>query len=117
MPKSGTSPHQTGGWWSSISWGSSPNCIVLYLLPSASCLLPFLLTRGLMYAGSKRAVVSLWQVDDEGTSQLMPLFYQAILQGESPTSALRDAQLQLWQQKQWQNPYFWAAFTLQGDWR
>ncbi len=75
------------------------------------------LTRGLMYAGSKRAVVSLWQVDDEGTSQLMPLFYKAILQGESPTSALRDAQLQLWQQKQWQNPYYWAAFTLQGDWR
>jgi CHAT domain-containing protein/tetratricopeptide (TPR) repeat protein len=74
------------------------------------------LTRGLMYAGSKRAVVSLWQVDDEGTSQLMPLFYKAILQGESPTSALRDAQLQLWQQKEWQNPYFWAAFTLQGDW-
>jgi CHAT domain-containing protein len=25
--------------------------------------------------------------------------------------------LQLWQQKQWQNPYYWAAFTLQGDWR
>ncbi len=75
------------------------------------------LTRGLMYAGSKRAVVSLWQVDDEGTSQLMPLFYKAILQGEPPTSALRDAQLQLWQQKQWQNPYYWAAFTLQGDWR
>ncbi|MBW4569562.1 MAG: tetratricopeptide repeat protein [Tolypothrix carrinoi HA7290-LM1] len=75
------------------------------------------LTRGLMYAGSKRAVVSLWQVDDEGTSQLMPLFYKAILRGESPTSALRDAQLQLWQQKQWQNPYYWAAFTLQGDWR
>ncbi|MGI8503099.1 MAG: CHAT domain-containing protein, partial [Hassallia sp.] len=75
------------------------------------------LTRGLMYAGSKRAVVSLWQVDDEGTSQLMPLFYKAILGGESPTSALRDAQLQLWQQKQWQNPYYWAAFTLQGDWR
>jgi CHAT domain-containing protein len=65
------------------------------------------LTRGLMYAGSKRAVVSLWQVDDEGTSQLMPLFYKAILRGESPTSALRDAQLQLWQQKQWQNPYYW----------
>ncbi|MBD2606430.1 CHAT domain-containing protein [Scytonema hofmannii FACHB-248] len=75
------------------------------------------LTRGLMYAGSKRSVVSLWQVDDEGTSQLMPLFYKAILRGESPTSALRDAQLQLWQQKEWQNPYFWAAFTLQGDWR
>jgi CHAT domain-containing protein len=51
------------------------------------------LTRGLMYAGSKRAVVSLWKVDDDGTSQLMPLFYKSVLAGESPTSALRAAQL------------------------
>jgi CHAT domain-containing protein/tetratricopeptide (TPR) repeat protein len=75
------------------------------------------LTRGLMYAGAKRAVVSLWQVDDEGTSQLMPLFYQAILKGNSAASALHDAQMQLLQQKEWQNPYYWAAFTLQGDWK
>ncbi len=75
------------------------------------------LTRGLMYAGPKRAVVSLWQVDDEGTSQLMPLFYQAILQGNSPASALRDAQMRLLQQREWRNPYYWAAFTLQGEWK
>ncbi len=75
------------------------------------------LTRGLMYAGSKRAVVSLWQVDDKGTSQLMPKFYSSVLQGKSPTTALRDAQLQLWHEKTFQNPYYWAAFTLQGEWR
>jgi CHAT domain-containing protein len=75
------------------------------------------LTRGLMYAGSKRAVVSLWSVDDAGTSQLMPKFYSSVLQGKSPATALRDAQLQLWHDKTFQNPYYWAAFTLQGDWR
>ncbi len=75
------------------------------------------LTRGLMYAGSKRAVVSLWQVDDAGTSQLMPKFYSSVLQGKSPATALRDAQLQLLQDKTLKNPYYWAAFTLQGDWR
>ena len=75
------------------------------------------LTRGLMYAGSKRAVVSLWQVSDEGTSKLMPTFYKAVLQGKAPTIALREAQLQLWNSKEWQNPYYWAAFTLQGDWK
>ena len=75
------------------------------------------LTRGLMYAGSKRAVVSLWQVDDKGTSQLMSKFYSSVLAGKSPTTALRDAQLLLWQEKTWQNPYYWSAFTLQGDWR
>lgn len=45
------------------------------------------LTRGLMYAGTKRAVVSLWQVSDEGTSKLMPTFYKAVLQGKVPTIA------------------------------
>ncbi|OKH29387.1 hypothetical protein NIES2101_43445, partial [Calothrix sp. HK-06] len=75
------------------------------------------LTRGLMYAGSKRAVVSLWSIDDKGTSQLMPIFYKAVLTGKAPSFALREAQLQLWNSKDWQNPYYWAPFTLQGDWK
>ncbi|MHC5913510.1 MAG: CHAT domain-containing tetratricopeptide repeat protein [Nostoc sp.] len=76
------------------------------------------LTRGLMYAGAKSAVVSLWQVNDTATSQLMPQFYTAMLQQKaSPTTALRQAQLKLWQQENWRNPYYWAAFTLQGEWR
>jgi CHAT domain-containing protein len=75
------------------------------------------LTRGLMYAGSKRAVVSLWQVSDEGTSKLMPIFYKAVLQGKAPTIALREAQLQLWNSNEWKSPYYWAPFTLQGDWK
>ncbi|WP_442937916.1 CHAT domain-containing tetratricopeptide repeat protein [Nostoc sp.] len=76
------------------------------------------LTRGLMYAGAKSAVVSLWQVNDTATSQLMPQFYTAMLQQKaSPTTALREAQLKLWQQENWRNPYYWAAFTLQGEWR
>ncbi|MEH2131400.1 MAG: tetratricopeptide repeat protein [Nostoc sp.] len=76
------------------------------------------LTRGLMYAGAKSAVVSLWQVNDTATSQLMPQFYTAMLQQKaSPITALREAQLKLWQQSNWRNPYYWAAFTLQGEWR
>ncbi|MGF2012826.1 CHAT domain-containing protein [Nostoc sp. DedVER01b] len=76
------------------------------------------LTRGLMYAGARTAVVSLWQVNDTATSKLMPQFYTTMLQQKvSPTIALRESQLKLWQQKAWQNPYYWAAFTLQGEWR
>ncbi|AFZ01842.1 CHAT domain-containing tetratricopeptide repeat protein [Calothrix sp. PCC 6303] len=75
------------------------------------------LTRGLMYAGSKRAVVSLWNVSDKGTSELMPIFYKEVLAGKSPSVALREAQLQMWQGKEWKNPFYWAAFTLQGEWR
>ncbi len=75
------------------------------------------LTRGLMYAGAENAVISLWQVDDKATSKLIPQMYKAILEKKaSPTTALRQAQLQMWQQKEWQNPYYWAAFTSQGEW-
>jgi CHAT domain-containing protein/Flp pilus assembly protein TadD len=76
------------------------------------------LTRGLMYAGAERVAVSLWQVDDAGTAELMQEFYtQMLKQGKSPTVALRAAQLKLWQDSKWQNPYYWSAFTLQGEWR
>jgi CHAT domain-containing protein len=75
------------------------------------------LTRGLMYAGSARIVVSLWKVNDQATSLLMQGLYTQILrEGKTPAVALREAQLKLWQQKQWQNPRFWSAFTIQGTW-
>jgi len=76
------------------------------------------LTRGLMYAGAARVVVSLWNVDDEATSLLMSQFYSQMLQqGKTPAAALRAAQLKMWSQEQWRNPYSWSAFTLLGEWR
>ncbi|MEG4813167.1 CHAT domain-containing protein [Microcoleus sp. K5-D4] len=76
------------------------------------------LTRGFMYAGAQRVVVSLWSVDDEGTAKLMSSFYQGMLQkGLTPAAALRAAQLEMWKQEEWKSPYYWAAFTLQGEWR
>ncbi|MEG4806085.1 CHAT domain-containing protein [Microcoleus sp. F8-D3] len=76
------------------------------------------LTRGFMYAGTQRVVVSLWSVDDEGTATLMSSFYQGMLQkGLTPAAALRAAQLEMWKQEKWRSPYYWAAFTLQGEWR
>ena len=76
------------------------------------------LTRGFMYAGAPRVVVSLWKVDDQATSELMVKFYQRMLQQNlSPVAALRVAQIDMWQQNKWSSPYFWAAFTLQGEWQ
>ncbi len=76
------------------------------------------LTRGFMYAGAARVVVSLWSVNDQATADLMTKFYQKMLkQGERPAAALRSAQVEMWKQKQWQAPYYWAAFTLQGEWK
>ena len=80
------------------------------------------LTRGFMYAGAARVVVSLWNVNDRATSELMAKFYQKMLpkNGEAverPAAALRSAQIEMWKQKQWAAPYYWAAFVLQGEWK
>jgi len=76
------------------------------------------LTRGFMYAGAQRVVASLWKVDDVATAELMGRFYRGMLQeGLRPTMALRQAQVQMSQQKRWADPYFWGAFTIQGEWR
>ncbi|WP_293349950.1 MULTISPECIES: tetratricopeptide repeat protein [unclassified Microcoleus] len=76
------------------------------------------LTRGFMYAGAQRVAVSLWNVDDEGTSLLMQKFYQKmLLQKLPPAAALRAAQMEMMQQEKWNSPYYWAAFTLQGEWK
>jgi CHAT domain-containing protein/Tfp pilus assembly protein PilF len=77
------------------------------------------LARGFMYAGAPRIVASLWKVDDRATSELMKRFYQGLLGPERlrPAGALRQAQLSIWKQKQWREPYYWAAFVLQGEWK
>jgi CHAT domain-containing protein len=76
------------------------------------------LTRGLMYAGAERLVVSLWQVDDKGTAVFMEEFYKQMLnEGKSANEALRATQLKMWQQEKWRNPNYWAAFTFLGEWR
>ncbi len=76
------------------------------------------LTRGFMYAGAPRVVVSLWSVNDEATSELMVRFYKKMLQDKlAPAAALRAAQIELLQQTEWKSPYYWAAFELQGEWK
>jgi CHAT domain-containing protein len=76
------------------------------------------LTRGFMYAGAPRVVASLWKVDDVATAELMGRFYKGMLQqGLHPAEALRQAQVQMREQKRWADPYFWGAFTVQGEWR
>ncbi len=76
------------------------------------------LTRGFLYAGASRVLATLWSVEDKATSELMRRFYSGILRDKlSPASALRAAQLAMWHDKQWRSPYYWGAFTLQGEGR
>ena len=71
------------------------------------------LTRGFLYAGSSSVVASLWQVDDEATSELMKRFYTNLKNGMPKRDALRQAQLDT--RKEFPHPFFWAAFFLTGQ--
>jgi CHAT domain-containing protein/Tfp pilus assembly protein PilF len=77
------------------------------------------LTRGFMYAGAARVVASLWKIDDRATAELMKRFYEGMLGQKRlrPAAALRAAQLEMLRRPRWQNPYYWAAFVLQGEWK
>jgi len=76
------------------------------------------LTQGFMYAGARRVVVSLWNVNDKATAELMARFYRGMLkENKTPAASLRTAQMEMSRQKQWQSPYYWAAFVLQGEWK
>jgi CHAT domain-containing protein/Tfp pilus assembly protein PilF len=76
------------------------------------------LTRGFMYAGAARVIASLWQVDDAATAELMKRFYRGMLQeGMRPAAALRAAQVEMWRRPQWDLPFYWSSFVLQGEWK
>jgi CHAT domain-containing protein/tetratricopeptide (TPR) repeat protein len=76
------------------------------------------LTRAFMYAGVPRVVASLWTVPDVSTAELMSRFYKGVLvNGLRPSEALRRAQVSIWREQRWARPYYWAGFTLQGEWR
>ncbi len=76
------------------------------------------LTRAFLYAGAPRVVVSLWNVNDKATADLMAVLYRRILRnGDRPSAALRAAQLEIGKRTRWAAPYYWAAFVQQGDWQ
>lgn len=75
------------------------------------------LSRALMYAGAKNLVVSLWQVADASTAELMIEFYKQHIYHSGNrlfSDDLRKAKLNLLQSDQYRDPYYWAPFILVG---
>ncbi len=75
------------------------------------------LVRGFMYAGAPAVIASSWKVDDSATAELMTELYRGLFEGKPPPAALREAQLTVSKMPRFRDPYYWAAFELQGDWR
>jgi CHAT domain-containing protein len=70
------------------------------------------LQRGLFCAGASTLLLSLWDVHDESTAQLMQHFYREYIRTGQMASSLQHAMQQLRQQNP--HPYFWAPFVLVG---
>jgi len=75
------------------------------------------LTQAFFAAGSQRVLGTLWEVDDQATSEWMRHFYQSLKKTHSPATALHDAQKEMATDTRWSAPYYWAGFVLAGDWR
>ena len=77
------------------------------------------LSTGLAYAGVPSVVLSLWQVPDQSTKEIMVSFYSHLKSGMTKDEALNMAKKDylkndLIPQAQ-KTPYYWAGFTLHGN--
>lgn len=73
------------------------------------------LRRALVIAGAESLVMTLWQVDDEATKELMTGYYKQLSAGKGRSAALRDTQLEILSRKNYEHPFFWASFLPAGD--
>jgi CHAT domain-containing protein len=74
------------------------------------------LRRAFRIAGAETVLASHWKVSDQATGRLMTEFMRRWRAGEPRAKAWREAQLSLLRSAEFANPYFWAAFTLTGQW-
>jgi len=75
------------------------------------------LTRAFFYAGVPSVVVSLWNVVDGPTPDLMLSFYQDLDGPGGKARALRQAKLTMISRRIYSHPAYWAPFVLVGEYR
>lgn len=76
------------------------------------------LPQSFISAGARRVLVSVWQIGDRSTAELMRHFYRGVLLAKlPPAAALRAAQRAMWQDAASRAPSHWGGFVLEGDWR
>lgn len=70
------------------------------------------LQRAFKLAGARNIVMSLWNVDDEATQELMTTFYAEMLRTGDRHEAFRTAQQKV--KQKYPSPFYWAAFIMTG---
>jgi CHAT domain-containing protein/Tfp pilus assembly protein PilF len=74
------------------------------------------LRRALVLAGAQSQVMSLWEVADRPTRELMVNYYKGLQLGQGRSEALRNVQLRMLRSRDRRHPYYWAAFINSGEW-
>jgi MYXO-CTERM domain-containing protein len=75
------------------------------------------LRRALVVAGAETQVMSLWQVDDNATRDLMVSYYDKLFhKGMGRGEAMREAQVEMLHTKGREHPFYWASFIVSGAW-
>ncbi|HMO82392.1 MAG TPA: CHAT domain-containing protein [Pyrinomonadaceae bacterium] len=74
---------------------------------------------GMMGAGATTVISAQWEANDKLTEVFTKAFYKYYNQGYSSAEALQNASLEMIKNKSsnMNEPYFWADFTLNGDFR
>ena len=77
----------------------------------------FSLARSFMYAGVPSIVMSLWKINDQSTSLLMPYFYEQLAKGAAKGTALHQAKQSFLGNAplKYRHPYYWSGLVLLGD--
>ncbi len=70
------------------------------------------LVRGLLYAGARGVLVTLWDVNDESTAEFMKVFYQSLRANGNKAAAMQQAMAEI--RRRYAHPYYWAPFLLVG---
>lgn len=70
------------------------------------------LVRGFLYAGARSLLVSLWNVYDRSTADLMQEFYKNLKQNKNIAQSLCFAMRDI--KEKYTHPYYWAPFILMG---
>jgi CHAT domain-containing protein len=71
------------------------------------------LMRGLLYAGARAVLLTLWDAYDSSTTEFMKTFYGHLRKGSSKARAAQEGMWEL--RERYGHPFYWAPFALTGN--
>jgi len=66
-------------------------------------------SRAFLYAGARNVVVSLWNIYDRSSPDLMTKFYRHLMGNEDVAHSLQQAKIEMIKEKRYSMPVYWAS--------